>query len=178
MKKYLRKTDIDIAREENQKAQTYLKMAEKEFGQNDIRLRKQKILVAALAGYIHDLDTVMNPPEESKQPELPKLKNNDQRKEWLRNYKDWGLWYHDDRIDVNYYKYDFEDGSRLVVAEYPKRKYYWNSGEVEDSHYFHLLEKNKKYYGKEKTFDQQYVHNENSETYLVEFLKNLQKGAK
>lgn len=172
------KTDIDIAREENQKAQTYLKMAEKEFGQNDIRLRKQKILVAALAGYIHDLDTVMNPPEEPKQPELPKLKNNDQRKEWLRNYKDWGLWYHDDRIDVNYYKYDFEDGSRLVVAEYPKRKYYWNSGEVEDSHYFHLLEKNKKYYGKEKTFDQQYAHNENSETYLVEFLKNLQKGAK
>lgn len=172
------KTDIDIAREENQKAQTYLKMAEKEFGQNDIRLRKQKILVAALAGYIHDLDTVMNPPEEPKQPELPKLKNNDQRKEWLGNYKDWGLWYHDDRIDVNYYKYDFEDGSRLVVAEYPKRKYYWNSGEVEDSHYFHLLEKNKKYYGKEKTFDQQYVHNENSETYLVEFLKNLQKGAK
>ena len=172
------KTDIDIAKEENQKAQTYLKMAEKEFGQNDIRLRKQKILVAALAGYIHDLDTVMNPPEEPKQPELPKLKNNDQRKECLRNYKDWGLWYHDDRIDVNYYKYDFEDGSRLVTAEYPKRKYYWNSGEVEDSHYFHLLEKNKKYYGKEKTFDQQYVHNENSETYLVEFLKNLQKGAK
>ena len=65
-----------------------------------------------------------------------------------------------------------------MTAEYPKRKYYWNSGEVEDSHYFHLLEKNKKYYGKEKTFDQQYVHNENSETYLVEFLKNLQKGAK
>lgn len=116
------KTDIDIAREENQKAQIYLEMAEKEFGQNDIRIRKQKILVAALAGYIHNLDTVMNPPEEPKQPELPKLKNNDQRKEWLRNYKDWGLWYHDDRIDVNYYKYDFEDGSRLVVAEYPKMK--------------------------------------------------------
>lgn len=172
------KTDIDIAREENQKAQIYLEMAEKEFGQNDIRIRKQKILVAALAGYIHDLDTVMNPPEEPEQPELPKLKNNDQRKEWLRNYKDWGLWYHDDRIDVNYYKYDFEDGSRLIVAEYPKRKYYWNSGELEDSHYFHLLEKNKKYYGREKTFDQQYVHTEDSETHLVEFLKNLQKGAK
>lgn len=172
------KTDIDIAREENQKAQIYLEMAEKEFGQNDIRIRKQKILVAALAGYIHDLDMVMNPPEEPEQPELPKLKNNDQRKEWLGNYKDWGLWYYDDHIDVNYYKYDFEDGSRLVVAEYPKRKYYWNSGEVEDSHYFHLLEKNKKYYGREKTFNQQYVHSENSETYLVEFLKNLQKGAK
>lgn len=41
-----------------------------------------------------------------------------------------------------------------------------------------LLEKNKKYYGREKTFDQQYVHTEDSETHLVEFLKNLQKGAK
>ena len=38
-------------------------------GQIDIRVRKQKILVAALAGYIHDLDTVMNPPEEPEQPE-------------------------------------------------------------------------------------------------------------
>lgn len=172
------KTDIDIAREENRKAQIYLEMAKKEFGQNDIRIRKQKILVAALAGYIHDLDTVMNPPEESERPELPKLKNNDQRKEWLRNYKDWGLWYHDDHIDVNYYKYDFEDGTRLIVTEYPKRKYYWNFGEVKDSYYFHLLKKNKKYYGREKTYDQQYVHTEDSETHLVEFLKNLQKGAK
>ena len=169
-------SDLDIAREENKKAQMYLEMAEKEFSQNDIRVRKQKILVAALAGYIHDLDMVLNTPEEPEQPELPKLKNNDQRKEWLRNYKDWGLWYHDDRIDVNYYKYDFEDGSRLIVAEYPKRKYYWNSGELRDSHYFHLLEKNKKYYGREKTFDQQYVHTEDSETHLVEFLKNLQRG--
>lgn len=85
------KTDIDIAREENQKAQMYLEMLTEEFSQNDIRVRKQKILVAALAGYIHDLDMVLNPPEEPEQPELPKLKNNDQRKEWLNNYKEWGI---------------------------------------------------------------------------------------
>ena len=172
------KTDIDIAREENLKARMYLEMAEKEFSQNDIRVRKQKILVAALAGYIHDLDMVLNPPEEPEQPELPKLKNNDQRKEWLKNYKDWGLWYRDENIDVNYYKYDFEDGSRLVVAEYPQRKYYWNSEDTMDRHYFHLLEKNKKYYGGKKTYDQQYVDDADSETHLVEFLKNLQKGEK
>ena len=172
------KTDIDIAREENQKAQMYLEMLTEEFSQNDIRVRKQKILVAALAGYIHDLDMLLNPPEEPEQPELPKLKNNDQRKEWLNNYKEWGLWYRDENIDVNYYKYDFEDGSRLIVTEYPKRKYYWNFGEVKDSYYFHLLKKNKKYYGREKTYDQQYVHTEDSETHLMEFLKNLQKGAK
>ncbi|MFR2212963.1 MAG: hypothetical protein ACLS61_03585 [Ruminococcus sp.] len=38
---------------------------------------------------------------------LPVMRNNDQRKEWLRNYKDWGLWYTDEHIGVRYYKYDF-----------------------------------------------------------------------
>lgn len=111
-------------------------------------------------------------------PELPAMKNNDQRKEWLKNYKDWGLWYRDENIDVNYYKYDFSDGSRLVVAEYPRRRMYWKSNEFEDEHHYHLLEKHRKFYGTEKTFEQQFVHSTDSETYLVEFLKNLQKGGK
>lgn len=38
---------------------------------------------------------------------LPVMRNNDQRKEWLRNYKAWGLWYTDEHIGVRYYKYDF-----------------------------------------------------------------------
>lgn len=172
------KTDIDIAREENRKAQMYLKMLTKEFSQNDIRVRKQKILVAALAGYIHDLDMVLNPPEEPEQPELPKLKNNDQRKEWLNNYKDWGLWYRDENIDVNYYKYDFEDGSRLVVAEYPQREQAWKCV-PRDEHYYHLLEKGRRKAGTtDEIYDHQYIQYADSETYLVEFLKNLQKGEK
>ena len=172
------KTDIDIAREENLKARMYLEMAEKEFSQNDIRVRKQKILVAALAGYIHDLDMVLNPPEEPGQPELPKLKNNDQRKEWLNNYKEWGLWYRDENIDVNYYKYDFEDGSRLVVAEYPQREQGWKCV-PRDEHYYHLLEKGRRKAGTtDEIYDHQYIQYADSETYLVEFLKNLQKGEK
>lgn len=171
------KTDLDIAKEENEKYRRYLEMAKEGFGSNDIRIRTYKVLIAALAGYIHDLDTVMNPPEEPEQPELPKFKNNDQRKEWLRNYKDWGLWYKDRNIDVNYYKYDFADGSRLVVAEYLDRINAWNGREKEDEHYFHLLEKNKKSYAIGKPYDKQYMNSTDSETYLVEFLKNLQKNA-
>lgn len=107
-----------------------------------------------------------------KQPALPNLKNNEQRKEWLANYKVWGLWYTDDHIDVNYYKFDFPDGSRLVVAEYPQRYNYWN-GQKWDECFYHLLEKSKKcYHG---TYDEKYRHSTDSETYLVEFLKNLQK---
>lgn len=43
---------------------------------------------------------------------LPEMKNNDQRKAWLRAYKDWGLWYEDKNIGVKYYKYDFQNGAK------------------------------------------------------------------
>lgn len=172
------KSDLEIAREENEKARRYLEMAKEEFGPNDIRIRKQKILAAALAGYICEVDAIENPPEEQEQPELPKLKNNTQREEWLNNYRDWGLWYYDDHIDVNYYKYDFEDGSRLVVTEYPQREQGWKC-EPRDEHHYHLLEKGKRKAGtRNETYDQQYIHYAESKTYLVEFLKNLQKGEK
>lgn len=170
------KTDLDIAREENQKYRNYLEMAKGHMDTNDIRVRTYKVMIAALAGYINDLDTEMNPPKEPEQPELPRLKNNDQRKEWLKNYKAWGLWYTDKNINVNYYKYDFADGSRLVVAEYKNRMNGWNGKEKEDEYYFHLLEKDKKPYGDGKPYDKQYMNATDSETYLVEFLKNLQKN--
>lgn len=170
------KSDLDIAREENLKARMYLEMAKKEFGPNDIRVRKQKILVAALAGYICEVDAIENPPEEPEQPELPKLKNNTQREEWLNNYRDWGLWYYDDHIDVNYYKYDFADGSRLVVAEYPQRECEWST-EKRDEHYYHLIQENRKGYGS-RTYNCKYTNSTDSKTYLIEFLKNLQKGEK
>ena len=49
--------------------------------------------------------------------------------------------------------------------------------EKEDEYYFHLLEKDKKTYGDGKPYDKQYMNATDSETYLVEFLKNLQKNA-
>ena len=169
------KTDIDIAREENQKAQMYLEMAEKEFGQNDIRVRKQKILVAALAGYIHDLDMTLNPSEEQRQSELPLFRNNDQRKEWLRNYKDWGIWYTDEHIGCTYYKYDFENGARLIAEEYESQYTDYVS-------YLHLINGPKSprgKYGQTKwTMYKQYNKYPNSESELVEFLKWIQKGDK
>lgn len=120
-----------------------------------------------------DLDkTVRSTDAAEEQQGLPKLKNDDQRKQWLRNYKAWGLWYRDENIDVNYYKFDFPDGSRLVVAEYPQRPVYWRGG-LEDEHYFHLLEKNKQGYN--RTYDERYRQQADSESYLVEFLKNMQK---
>ena len=170
--------DLETAEEEREKASMYYEMALKNYGDYDKRTRKQKVLIVALDLLIHNLRVTDNGYKRKvDQPELPKFKNNDQRKEWLRNYEAWGVWYTDRNIDVNYYKYDFADGSRLVVAEYQNRINVWNGREKEDEYYFHLLEKNKKSYAIGKPYDKQYMNSTDSETYLVEFLKNLQKNA-
>ena len=117
-------------------------------------------------------------PEEQTQPEIPFLKNNDQRKEWLRNYKSWGLWYEDKNIGARYYKYDFKNGARLIVETYmnPQNGY---TPEFESS-YFHLVggpEPSKGTYGYGKwTRHEVYNRYQNNETELVEFLKELQRG--
>ena len=135
---------------------------------------RQKTIVGALANMLCELEDMEEKEVDAAemQQELPALKNNDQRKQWLSEYKTWGLWYRDENIDVNYYKFDFPDGSRLVVAEYPQRLCYWRD-EPTDEHYFHLLEKNKM--GYQTRYDEQYRQQTDSETYLVEFLKNIQK---
>lgn len=135
---------------------------------------RQKIIVGALANMLCELEDMEEKEVDAAetQQELPALKNNDQRKQWLSEYKTWGLWYRDENIDINYYKFDFSDGSRLVVAEYPQRLGYWRD-ERTDEHYFHLLERNKM--GYQTRYDEQYRQQTDSETYLVEFLKNIQK---
>lgn len=138
----------------------------------EMTVLRQKIKVEALAAMVESLEAHTGE-EETVQPEPPVLKNNDRRKEWLRNYAEWGLWYRDENIDVNYYKYDFRDGSRLVVAEYPQRQDYYRK-DMADEYYFHLLEKGKEGYGGTR-YGEKYRNAVDSESYLVEFLKNLQK---
>lgn len=136
---------------------------------------RQQLKVAGLRILRNLVRDVLETEEETTQPELPRLKNNEERKEWLENYQDWGLWYRDERLDVNYYKYDFKDGSRLVAAEYPMREGYWNQ-EPRDEHFFHFLKKNKKKYTSlDETYDEKFRNETDSITSLVEFLKEIQK---
>lgn len=116
--------------------------------------------------------------ETSIQPPLPVMKNNDQRKEWLRKYKEWGLWYTDEHIGVRYYKYDFENGTRLIVEEYDPEPVHNSSWAPNEPYYMHLVggpepERNN---GIPKwTYHSKYNKYPNSETELVEFLKGVQK---
>ena len=111
---------------------------------------------------------------------LPIMKNNDQRKEWLRNYKVWGLWYEDKNIGVKYYKYDFENGARLIAEEYAPdpvdRNSWW--GSRSETYYMHLVggpEPERKNNIPKWTYHTRYNKFPNSESELVEFLKELQK---
>ncbi|MBD5631768.1 MAG: hypothetical protein HDP34_00860 [Clostridia bacterium] len=140
--------------------------------ENEIVVTPQDSVMMETDERAEQIDVVSDSELREKEPELPILKNNDQRQEWLSNYKAWGLWYRDENIDVNYYKFDFTDGSRLVVSEYPLRQSYW-SNERRDECFYHLLEKSK--HGYDGTYDETYRHKEDSETYLIGFLKNLQK---
>lgn len=110
-------------------------------------------------------------PSESQPVNLNKMKNNEQRKEWLRNYKAWGVWYTDDNIGCTYYKYDFPNGARLIAETYqvPAGKW-WDEHE---EYYLHLIggpEPPKNSWRRNKV----YTKHPNSETELVEFLKFVQ----
>lgn len=84
-------------------------------------IRKKKLLVGAMAEMLCNLEqTGVEAPEEAEreQPELPKLRNNDQRKSWLDTYRDWPVWFRVPEAAEAYYRYDLPDGSSLVICEY------------------------------------------------------------
>lgn len=112
---------------------------------------------------------------------LPEMKNNDQRKAWIRAYKDWGLWYEDKNIGVKYYKYDFQNGARLIVEEYapdPGEQKSWWVSRMTETYYMHLVggpEPDRVGGVPKWTYHARYDKFPNSETELCEFLKGLQK---
>lgn len=173
------KTDMELLRDLLHEPQNLLKYMNELYTENDIRVRKQKLIIGAYAGMIADLDQDDIP--EDTQPELPYFKNNDQRKEWLRNYQAWGLWYEDKNIGARYYKYDFGNGARLIAEEYTRPATDWY--EEHDISYLHLVggpEPPKDKSGCVPKWNRHEVYDKfpSNETELVEFLKYVQKEQK
>ena len=169
-------TDMELLRNLLEGAKRLLKIMNEAYTEKDIRVRKQKLMIGAYAGMIADLDQEDIP--ETIQPELPLFKNNDQRKEWLRNYQAWGLWYEDKNIGARYYKYDFDNGARLIAEEYTRPATDWY--EEHAISYLHLVggpEPSKDKSGCVPKWNRHEIYDKypNSETELVEFLKHIQK---
>ena len=165
-------SDLNILKDKLEREKRLLGIALKTIGAEDRHTRQQKLVVSALAAAVCDLENAETPAEEPVQPELPILKNNEQRKEWLRNYKEWGLWYEDKHIGAKYYKYDFQNGACLIAETYEQNI----CGRMHESSYLHLIGAPKDTVGANKwTVHEQYNRFPNSETELVEFLKELQR---
>ena len=121
-------SDMDLLRsmleEENNTLKEMLK-ANKVEPHPDLEkmIRKKKLLVGALAGMLCDLDRPQLPEKEDvpEQPDLPVLKNNDQRKQFLETFHDWPVWFEVPQAAAVYYRYDLPDGCSLVICEY----HYW-----------------------------------------------------
>lgn len=174
-------TDVEIIGylyDEERKLKEFLEIEEKEPGLPYMTILKQQLIVGGLRIIKNLVEDCREEPEESEQSPLPIMRNNDQRKEWLRNYKAWGLWYTDEHIGVRYYKYDFENGARLIVEEYDPEEVkdsWWTH--IETS-YMHLVggpEPDRKNGIPKWTYHSKYNRHPNSETELVEFLKGAQK---
>ena len=56
--------------------------------------------------------------DELKQPELPVMKNQDQRKAFIEGYKDWPIWINNEATGEKYYRYDFPNGVSFVIKVY------------------------------------------------------------
>lgn len=176
-------TDVEIIGylyDEERKLKEFLEANKEDSGLPYMTIQKQQLIAGGLR-LIKRLVEDGNEQEEPEQPELPAMKNNDQRKEWLRNYKSWGLWYTDNHTGVSYYKYDFENGARLIVEEYapdPKRQESWWMSKMTESYYMHLVggpEPKRKDGILKWNYRSIYDKYQNSETELVEFLKEIQK---
>lgn len=162
------KTDMDLLRDLLEQEKYRLGLMREEYSENDIRVRKQKLIVGAYAGMIADLDLYTD--QDREQPELPKLRNNDQRKAFLNNYREWTVWFRVNEASEVYYRYDLPDGSSIVICEY--------------HYYLAWLEK---YTGEDpnRTGTREYLlkpgyhYLEDCKTntsYLIGHLKNIQKG--
>ena len=124
-------SDLDLLRKmlekENEKLTEIINVNKVEPDSSlDRMIRERKLLVEALDDRLRDLENVAEPVK-AEQPELPMLKNNDQRKKWLNTFREWPVWFKVPEAAEVYYRYDLPDGSSLVICEY----HYWASWKAE-----------------------------------------------
>jgi hypothetical protein len=83
---------------------------------------RKRMIVEALELLLKKMTDPDNDPEEAvaerEQPELPILRNNEQRKAFLAEYKTWPIWFEVPQAAETYYRYNLPDGSSIVVCEY------------------------------------------------------------
>lgn len=139
-------------------------------------LVRQKIIVGALANMLCELEEAAEE-ENTEQPELTILKNNEQRKDFIDGYNNWPVWIEQPLTRERYYRYEFENGTAFIV-----RAYYHKCFDVTSSYSKKWEDRYKDDWGAEEyyivTEGKYFKDCLTNKSAMIEFLKNLQKGDK
>ena len=169
--------------EQKDKLDNYLRiMKGKELLSADIKIIEcQKTIVAALACMVAELEKPE--PVKQEQPELPILKNNDQRAAFIDAYETWPIWIETKETGERYYRYDLSEKVAIVVKV--NWKHSWDSyKESKDYEYsaqqYYLMGVKSEWHSGKNV----YVEDESRTFYecgtnrsaLVEYLKDFQKS--
>jgi len=136
---------------------------------------RQKIIVAALTAMVSSSGQKEQPdePDPVVQPELPVMKNNDQRAAFVDAYETWPLWIETRETGERYYRYDLPDGTSMIVKVYhailfdykaTEKPYEDRSREGYGRHEYYLLKEGKFFRDCEA-----------NRSLLIEKLKEIQK---
>lgn len=169
-----------ILEEEKAELHNWIKVYQDEGLEMPPMVERQKIIVAALTTMVEHMEAPE--PVKQEQPELPILKNNEQRTAFIDAYETWPIWIETKETGERYYRYDLSEKVAIVVkvswkhswASYKESKDYEYGAEQ----YYLLGVKSEWRNGKSayveddtRTF---YECNTNRSA-LVEYLKELQK---
>ena len=127
-------TDLQLLRDmlERKKRLLATNLAISGIDESDEHIRMQKLEVSALASAVCDLENLIEPEEtvdeKPEQPELPYLRNNDQRAAFIDAYESWPLWIETKETGERYYRYDLPDGTSFVVKTYHSMLYDYKAG--------------------------------------------------
>lgn len=167
------RTDIELLRELLEKKKQLLAKCLEAPGidKSDEHIRRQKLEVGALASMLCDLEDMEAKKDKPKQPELPPLKNNDQRAAFIDAYEAWPLWIDNQETGERYHRYDLPDGTSFVIKTYHSMLYDWKADVA--MRYKEGYGANEEYLLESGKFFRDCRANR---TTLIEKLKEIQKG--
>lgn len=104
-------------------------------------------------------------------PELPLLKNDKQRAEFIDAYEEWPLWIDNQETGEKYYRYELPDGTSFVIKTYHAMLYNYDA--LEYGNYKEGYGENEQYLLKPGKFFRDCRTNRST---LIDKLKELQKA--
>lgn len=169
------RTDIELLRELLERKKQLLSkcLGTPGIDKSDEHIRMQKLEVGALASMLCELEDLEEKKDRPKQPELPPLKNNDQRAAFIDAYETWSLWIDNQETGERYYRYDLPDGTSFVIKTYHSMLYDWKADVA--MRYKEGYGANEEYLLEPGKFFRDCRANR---TTLIEKLKEIQKGEK